>query len=305
MLAHGEYAQAMSTLDALAARTPEPEGVEHERGLAFYQQAKLPEAAQAFAKAMSQDPADHESIAMEGVVLFRLGRSKDAIPLLESAKLSLASQNVDNNYVLGLCYLDAHRFDDARHAFATQYHFAPDSPSAYLLAARMMLRRDFLPVADATARTALQLDPHLPMAHFLLGQVALAKQQLPQALEEFQAERTLNPLQGEVYDRLGDTYLRMGDLEKAQDALDEAVLLEPASPVAYILLGHVLQKKKNYPLAQQYLDRALVLSPNMYRAHFYLGQVLQSLGRQADAEREFHLSEQLQAADRDVPSEVK
>ncbi len=48
--------------------------------------------------------------------------------------------NVDPQYVLGLCYLDTNRFDDARHAFAAQYEFLPDSAPAYLLEGRMLLR---------------------------------------------------------------------------------------------------------------------------------------------------------------------
>jgi predicted Zn-dependent protease len=65
----------------------------------------------------------------------------------------------------------APRYDDARRAFATQYRFPPDSPSAYLLAARMMLRREYLPTAESTAQKALTLNPNLPMAHLLLGQI--------------------------------------------------------------------------------------------------------------------------------------
>ena len=59
--------------------------------------------------------------------------------------------------------IDSRRYDDARKAFATQYNFPPDSPSAYLLAARMMLRRDYLPVADTFAQKAIAL--YLELAH--------------------------------------------------------------------------------------------------------------------------------------------
>jgi tetratricopeptide (TPR) repeat protein len=233
---------------------------------------------------------------MQGVALFRMGRSLDAIPLLEKANLSIPGSNIDNNYVLGLCYLDARRYDDARHAFATQYHFPPDSPSAYLLAARMMLRRDYLPTSEITAQKALALNPNLPMAHLVLGQIRLARSQFPEAIAEFEAERTLNPLFGEVYDRLGDAYIRTGDYPKAQEALDQAVLLEPTSPVPYILLGKVLLKQRDLIMAQQYLQKALAIDPHSYIAHALLGQTYRSLGRTDEASREFQLAEQIQAA---------
>ncbi len=103
-------------------------------------------------KAVAEDPSDREARQMQGVALFRMGKPSAAIPLLESARLSVPGANIDSNYVLGLCYLDTRRYDDARNAFATQYGFPPESPSAYLLAARMMLRREYLPVADICLR---------------------------------------------------------------------------------------------------------------------------------------------------------
>jgi tetratricopeptide (TPR) repeat protein len=232
---------------------------------------------------------------MEGVAFFLTGRPALAIPLLEKAHLSIPASNVDNNYVLGLCYLDTQRYDDARRAFATLYKFLLDSPSAYLLTARMMLRRDYLPMAETFAQKALILNPALPMAHFLLGQIRLAQLQLPAAVAEFEHERDLNPLFGEVYERLGDCYVRQGDYPKAQEALDQAVLLEPNSPAPLVLLGKALLKQQELPMAKKYLDKALAMDPRNYLAHALLGQVYRSLGQPDKASQEFHLVEQIEA----------
>jgi tetratricopeptide (TPR) repeat protein len=296
LLDHGQFDDALKVLDTLAAQQPEPTGTERLRGMAFYGKGQMQSAEEAFAKAVAQDPADREAMQMEGVALFRMGRSAAAIPLLEKANLAIPGSNIDNNYVLGLCYLDTRRYDDARHAFAIQYHFPPDSASAYLLTARMMLRRDYLPTAESAAQKALVLSPNLPMAHLLLGQVRLARSQFPEALAEFEAERTLNPLFGEVYDRLGDTYIRTGEYLKAQEALDQAVLLEPTSPVPFILLGKVLLKERDLVMAQQYLQKALAIDPRSYIAHALLGQTYRSLGRTDQASHEFQLAEEIQAA---------
>src|ERR1700683_2984064 len=173
LLDTGRLEEALKALDALAQQQPEPPGVERLRGMAYYEQGKMQPSVTAFQRALVQDPADREAMQMEGVALFRTGKPAAAIPLLEKAHLSIARTNIDSNYVLGLCYLDTRRYDDARKAFATQYNFPPDSPSAYLLAARLMLRRDYLPVADTFAEKAIALDPNLPMAHLLIGQIRL------------------------------------------------------------------------------------------------------------------------------------
>ena len=295
LLDTGRLDEALKILDPLALEQPEPAGVERLRGMAFYEQGQIQSSATAFEHALTQDPGDREAMQMEGVALFRLGKPAAAIPLLEQAHLSIARTNIDSNYVLGLCYLDARRYDDARKAFATQYGFPPASSSAYLLAARMMLRRDYLPVADSFAQKALLLNPNLPLAHLLLGQIRLAQSQLTEAVAEFTRESELNPLYGEVYDRLGDTYIRQGDYRKAQEALDRAVLLEPNSPVPFILLGKVLLKQQDAVMAKMYLDKALAMDPRNYMTHTLLGQAYRSLGQTSQASHEFQMAEQIQA----------
>lgn len=295
LLDTGKFDDALKALDALALQKPEPAGVERLRGMAFYEQGQIESSATAFQQALTQDPNDREAMQMEGVALFRLGKAEAAVPLLEKAHLSIPRTNIDTNYVLGLCYLDTRRYDDARKAFATQYGFPPESPSAYLLAARMMLRRDYLPVADSFAQKALSLNPSLPLAHLLLGQIRLAQSHLTEAVAEFTRESELNPLYGEVYDRLGDTYLRQGDYSKAQEALDRAVLLEPNNPVPFILLGKVLLKQQDPVMAKMYLDKALAMDPRNYMTHTLLGQAYRSLGQTSQASHEFQVAEQIQA----------
>jgi tetratricopeptide (TPR) repeat protein len=295
LLNAGHLEEALKALDTLALQQPEPPGVERLRGMAFYEQGKIQLAATAFERALAQDPSDREAMQMQGVVLFRSGKPAAAIPLLEQAHLSIPRTNIDSNYVLGLCYLDTRRYDDARKAFATQYNFLPDSPSAYLLAARMMLRRDYLPVAETFAQKALALNPNLPMAHLLIGQIRLSQSKLSEAVAEFEKENELNPLYGEVYDRLGDAYLRQGDYAKSQESLDRAVLLEPNSAVPYVLLGKVLLKQQDPMMAKMYLDKALAIDPGNYTTHTLLGQTYRSLGQAAQASHEFQVAEQIQA----------
>src|ERR1700759_2759943 len=295
LLDTGHLDDALKALDTLAQQQPEPAGVERLRGMAFYEQGQIQSSATAFEHALAQDPGDREAMQMEGVALFRIGKPAAAIPLLEQAHLSIPRTNIDSNYVLGLCYLDTRRYDDARKAFATQYNFPPDSPSAYLLAARMMLRRDYLPVADTFAQKAIALNPNLPMANLLIGQIRLSQSKLPEAIAEFEKENQLNPLYGEVYDRLGDAYVRQGDYSKAQEALDRAVLLEPNSPIPFILLGKVLLKRQDPVMAKMYLDKAVAMDPRNYMTHTLLGQAYRSLGQASQASHEFQVAEQIQA----------
>jgi tetratricopeptide (TPR) repeat protein len=296
LIASGRFAEATQQLDALAAQKPKPVGIERLRGMAFYSQSQMQEAASSFAHAMADDPNDTEAIQMRGVALYRMGKPAEAIPLLEKAHGSIPTANVDGDYVLGLCYMDTRRYDDARHAFAAQYQFAPESAEAYLLAARLLLRREYLPAAIASAQKAAALAPSLPLVHELLGEVALAQADLPGSIAEFEKERKLNPLFGGVYDRLGDAYTRSGQYDRAQQALNRAVLLEPNSTGPYILLGKVLLKQRDPMLATMYLQRAVAMDPSNYIAHSLLGQAYRATGRPEDAQKETQTAERIQAA---------
>ena len=296
MIDRGRSADALKELGPLSAQQPVPAGVNRLRGLALYSQNQFVEADVAFANALKQDPHDEESAQLRGLTLFRLGRPAEAIPLLESAHEWTSDTRVDPSYVLGLCYLDTRNYDGARRAFASQYGFPPDSGPAYLLAARMLLRREYLPVAQQSAAKALELDPQLPLAHALLGEIALAGGHSDEAIAEFEKERVRNPLNGSIYDRLGDAYTRAGDYTKAQQSLQRALLLEPNSTGPYILLGKVLLKRQDPANAMIYLERAAKMDPSNYMTHSLLGQAYRALGRTEDASRETQTSQKIQAA---------
>ncbi len=118
--------EALAILQSLTTAQPPVKGLQHELGIVYYRTGKLVEAQHAFANAIEQDAADHESVQMEGLVLYRLGQPGAAIPYLERVRQWMPSANADATYVLGLCYLNARRYDDARASFAAQYGEAAD-----------------------------------------------------------------------------------------------------------------------------------------------------------------------------------
>lgn len=295
MIDRGNSAEALKQLDQLKSRPPVPAGVDRLRGLALYAQNRFSEADEAFVAAIRADSHDEEAIQMRGLTLFRLGRPAEAIPLLEAARSWNSQTKYDPNYVLGLCYTDTHRYDDARRAFAAQYGFPPDSAPAYLLTARLFFRREYLSRAQDYASKALQLDPQLPLAHSLLGEIALASEHLDTAIAEFEKERARNPLEGNIYDRLGDAYSRAGNYAKAEQILQQAVLLEPNSTGPYILLGKVLLRREDPVSAAMYLERAEKMDPANTMTHTLLAQSYRAMGRTADASREMAAVQKLQS----------
>lgn len=267
------------------------------RGQSLYDANQLPEAERAFADAMQQDPRDDEAIQMRGLTLFRMGRPADAIPLLEQARGQGVQRKADPSYVLALCYIDTRRYDDARRAFAAQYGFAPDSAAAYLLAGRMLLRREYLPVAERFAQQAVALDPHLPLAHELLGEIQLAGNRLDDAAASFRLEIQIDPADAASYERLGDLLGRQGKFSESRITLQRAVLLEPNATGPYILLGRTTLREGDAAAALTYLQRAEHMDPANAMTHSLLAQAYRTLNRPADATRELGTVEKLHAVD--------
>jgi predicted Zn-dependent protease len=296
LVTQGKLDDALRELDALAAQRPEPPGVERLRGIVNYQQNHMAEAEGDFTRAVQQDPSDLQSMQMRGIVLYRMNLPQKAIPILEKAHSSEPIANADPNYVLALCYIATARYDDARHAFAAQYGFAPDSAAAWLFSARMLFRQELTAPATAAAQRALVVDPHLPLAHRLLGEIALAEGDAARALTELEEEIKVNPLDGETYDRMGDAYLRGGQPARAQQALDRAVLLEPDASGPYILLGKAMLEQHDPVMATQYLKHAEAMDPSNTMTHMLLGRAFAVSGRKDDAQREFQLVQKMQGA---------
>jgi predicted Zn-dependent protease len=296
LVTQGKLDEAQRELDALAAQRPEAAGVERLRGIVDYQQNHMAEAEADFTRAVRQDPSDLQSMQMRGIVLFRMNLPAQAIPILEKAHSSAPIANADPNYVLALCYIATRRYDDARHAFAMQFGFAPDSAAAWLVSARMLFRQELTAPAAAAAAKAVALDPRIPMAHRLLGEIDLAKGDVPGAIAELEQEQKVDPADGETYNRMGDAYLRSGQLDRAQQALDRAVLLEPDASGPFILLGKTLLEQHDPVMAAMYLKHAEAMDPSNPMTHMLLGRAFAVSGRKDDAQREFQIVEKMQGA---------
>jgi tetratricopeptide (TPR) repeat protein len=297
-LEHGDPQEATAMLEKLAATEgASAKGVQHALGIAYYRTGKLLSAERAFARAMEQDPNDIESVQMRGLSLYRLGRPAAAIPYLERVKQWTPNSNADASYVLGLCYLNSNRFDDARLAFANQFAVPPNSGAAYLLLGKMLIQANLPEAASAAAKRALELTPKLPLAHLLLGEFYLFKSDTVQALREFEQEREINPSNPAVYDRLGDVYTRSGQYQQAQEALSKAISLDTSRTGPFILMGKVLLRRNDPQTSLLYLQHAEKMDPGNYMTHTLLGQAYRGLGREEDAKKEIDMASKIHAGE--------
>ena len=293
LLRHGHPDQAIEILKRLAAVDPPLMGAERELGTAYYNLGELPEARNAFAKAIEQDASDQDSVQMEGLVLYRLGQPDAALPYLQRVVQKAPNANPDAQTALAQCFVSLKRYDDARITYARLFGEPPESGAAYLLLATILRRMALSEPAAIQARKALDISPSLPLAHFILGELAFQKPDLARAAEQFEAERRINPNYAPAYERLGDTYMRMDKLPEAEMALTMAITLDTTLSGAFLKMGMVLLRRDDVETAIAYLRHAAELDPDNFKAHVFLAQAYHRIGNDDAAKLEDAICNQM------------
>lgn len=294
LLQQGRYDEALAQLQALAAQEPNLKGISHELGAAYYTKGDFIKAIESLKQAVQEDAQDNEAIQLLGLSYYLAGRPGDAIPYLAKVQTWYPRANVDAAYMLGLCYLQTHDYNQARKAFAAMYDVPPDSAASYLFTGRMLFRQQFDPVAEEYGKKAVSLDPKLPLSHFLLGELYLFKSRIPESITEFRQELAINPGHAPTYYKLADAYSRVQKFDDAERLLQRSIWLDATSTGPFILMGKVLARKGETELAVRALQRALSMDPNNPMTHHLLGQAYRDLGRKDEAEHELKAAEQLQ-----------
>jgi tetratricopeptide (TPR) repeat protein len=293
LLHQGKYDEAITELQALAAKNPAPTNIAKELGVAYYQKGDYLKAAGYLKTAQSEDPKDNESIQLLGLSYYLSGRPAEAIPYLEKVQSWYPRANVDAAYILGICYLQSKDYPKARTAFARMFDVPPDSAASYLFTARMLFRQEFDPVAEEYALKAAALDPKLSGAHEMLGELYLYKSRVPEAIEQLQKELGVNPASAATYYKLADAYSRLQKFDEAERLLQRSIWLDATSTGPYVLMGKVLEKKGEFNLAVRALRHAAAMDPNNPMTHHLLGQTYRDMGRNEEAESELKLAEDL------------
>ena len=253
----------------------------HKQGASFYSEKKYPEAIAALEKAVqTEDPqsaAYAESTLYLGQSYFLLLQPAKAIPWLEKT-----TPNVEVNYMLGNAYMQTRNVDKAEIAFAHLFGIPPESPGAHLLAAELMLKREYEEDAEAQLHKAMALDPKLPGVHFMLGEIDVFHGSLDEGTAEMGKEIEINPNYSMAWYRLGEIQARQERWPMAIPNLERAIWLNGDFSGPYIVLGKCYLKTANYANAESILRHALTLDPNNYAATYLLGQTLMAEGKKEE-----------------------
>jgi tetratricopeptide (TPR) repeat protein len=324
-LARKDVDAALVTLEKLARLAPGNPDVYANLGAVYYTQGRYAQATETFQRALRLNPKIPNVRLMLAMCDAELGRSKQALPILEAAFRHPPSAAMGRTVGLKLVgvysSLDQHikalemtealleRYpDDPEILYRTSHLYgnralqtmmrlvevAPESPWKQMAFAEALEGEKRYDLAIIEYQKVIAADPGMVGAHYRLGRALLLKAPdsegaREEALREFQRELALDPRNNAAQYETGEIYRRRGQFEQAVNHFSRAVDIDPSAEQAQIALARTLIHLHKLTEALTPLRAAIQLNPKNEVSHFLLAGLYKSLGDSADYENEMAL----------------
>jgi tetratricopeptide (TPR) repeat protein len=144
-----------------------------------------------------------------------------------------------------------------------------------------------MPLAEAAAKKALQLDNSLAQAHAALAITEWTYEwDSVGAGEEFARAIALNPSYAIAHEWRGIYLNRTGRFSEALEEMQRAQALDPLSPVIRVNVGRCYYYARQYDRASKLLKQLEQMEPNFWMVPAALGSIYLATGKFDDAIRE-------------------
>ena len=243
---------------------------------------------------MAEDSNDIESIQMRGLTLYRLGRPAEAIPFLERVRQWTPDANADANYVLGLCYMNAQRYEEARKRSPHNTESIQLQERLAFWPHRCLHMRIFRISLVKKHRRRSSCRPIFHW-HISFGEIALSKSDLPMHWNIRTGTRNQSFLRSRVR-QVGRRLYQNGSISAGQESLTKAISLDQSTTGPFILMGRVFLRRNDPQTALMYLQHAEKMDPANYITHTLLGQAYRGVGKEEEAKRELETASKIHSA---------
>lgn len=231
---------------------------------------------------VERDPADLEYQFMLGLSYFGAGRYEEARTPFET----VAGVDPDDSLpweFLGRVEFQLGRLGDAVSCLERAAAIDPRGGRTHNHLGAVLVRMERREEALAAFRTALEYDPSFAVAHYNIGVLAaLADDPLAGVYHLREAAR-LDPADADATKALGDLRRRLGDYAEALEWFDETARREPGVAAHQLAIGDV-HELLGAPLeAELAFARACELSPDQAEPYLHLAAFLARAARVRDA----------------------
>ena len=293
------FLQAAGFYKKALALNPEMPGLRLNLGLALFKNGDYREALVFFTPLLKEQPdaSDEKQrlAVLIGMSHYGLGDYAAAAPYLREA----SARDVGNlTLLLTLAHscLLSKQYPCVVDAYHRMVVLNADSAEAHILVGEALDEMKDSAGAIREFRAALRANPQEPNAHFGLGYLLWTEKQYPEAAQEFQAELADVPGYTQATLYLADSFVQMNEMDKAQPLLEALVKGNPSLALARLDLGIAEEELGHKDAALRDLNAAAALDPKNVNVYWRLGRVYRSMGKEAEAKKEFDRARSLNEA---------
>jgi len=293
----------------------------YKRGLVRLQEENLKGAEEDAAYLLQRAPKTPGTQYLNGILLLKQGKIKDAVTALDVARLD------ENRYPMSLFYLAsahqllgnpaqaedyAYRFlaiapnsvqgrkllaamkvasgenDEAEELIRPVFESNNEDTDALNILANVFLNRGEIEEGQTLLAKVAALQPKSPVAQTRLGASLLASGDVVKSFESIEAALELDPNFKQADVLLVSAYLRQGNPEAALKAVDSFEAKNPGSAAPHNLRGEVYLSQKKTIEARESFQRALQIAADDFSANDRLAFLDISEGKYAEARKHYN-----------------
>ncbi|MGD0491435.1 MAG: tetratricopeptide repeat protein [Steroidobacteraceae bacterium] len=273
---------ALGSIQKAASAAPDNARYQFGLGQVLDALQRWDQAADAYRRALRNEPASHDAHVALGVALQRGGRLAEAAAAYRAA-LALKPEDPVALSNLGAALREMGEIDEAIRLLERAVSLDRLTVShAVNLGVALNQRRNFA-ASESTLRAVLARDPGNPDAAFNLGNALRGLGRTREAVACFRLAADSRPGYAEALNNLGNAYKELGDFAAAMASFEEALRARPDDVVALNNAGCLLRTLGRNEEAEEMLRRGLAIDPRHPALHDNLGNVLKDAGELDEA----------------------
>jgi tetratricopeptide (TPR) repeat protein len=180
--------------------------------------------------------------------------------------------------MLGSCYSEIGRTEDARKQFDRVLKDDPQSIAALIGLANILLAQGQTSDVITLCNRTLSLDDRNTQAYTLLGDVYIRQHEPAKALPYLEKAVQIQPKLTQNQVNLAACLIEVKDLARAQPMLESVIASHPRFPGAQFNLGVLYEEQGRLQQARTAYEAEVSNYPESFKARFNLGKALAQLG---------------------------
>jgi len=197
---------------------------------------RLEEAEAVYREILKVDPGNPRALHFAGVLAHQMGRSHDAVELIEKS-LALVPDVADWYNNLGIVLQGSGHLDKAIETYHRAIAIDPGHANAHSNLGVLLRATGKPDAAEAAYRTAIRLDPEHIDAHTNLGVLLYGLKRREEAVACFCRVITLRPKHPEARRLLALAHCTLGEFDKAIRIYEDWLAEDPDDPLARHMLS--------------------------------------------------------------------